>query len=90
MADTALPVVSLSDVGTDGFDAALRDASHRSGFFYLTDHGVDPALGAAVFDVSQQFFALPEADKLAVEMLRSPHFRGYTRLGGELTQGRVD
>jgi isopenicillin N synthase-like dioxygenase len=23
-------------------------------------------------------------------MLRSPHFRGYTRAGGELTQGAVD
>ena len=23
-------------------------------------------------------------------MLRSPHFRGYTRTGGELTQGQVD
>jgi len=23
-------------------------------------------------------------------MVRSPHFRGYTRLGGELTRGEVD
>ena len=89
-ATTALPVVSLSDVGSSGFDDALRDASHRSGFFYLTGHGVDPTLGAQVFDVAQRFFALPDADKLAVEMLRSPHFHGYTRLGGELTQGHVD
>ncbi|WP_316296732.1 2-oxoglutarate and iron-dependent oxygenase domain-containing protein, partial [Clavibacter michiganensis] len=36
------------------------------------------------------FFALPEADKLAIENIRSPHFRGYTRVGGERTQGRVD
>ena len=90
MTPTALPVISLAAVGADGFDDALREASHRSGFFYLTDHGVDPALGAAVFAESQRFFALPETDKLTVEMLRSPHFRGYTRLGGELTQGAVD
>jgi isopenicillin N synthase-like dioxygenase len=33
---------------------------------------------------------LPQADKDAVAMIRSPHFRGYTRLGGELTRGEVD
>lgn len=81
-----LPVVSLADVD----DVALREASHRSGFFYLTGHGVDPALGERVFALAREFFALPAADKTAVEMLGSPHFRGYTRLGGELTRGAVD
>ncbi|SFO60656.1 non-haem dioxygenase, N-terminal [Geodermatophilus obscurus] len=32
----------------------------------------------------------PLEDKRRVEMLRSPHFRGYTRAGGELTQGQAD
>jgi isopenicillin N synthase-like dioxygenase len=29
-------------------------------------------------------------EKDAIAMVRSPHFRGYTRLGGELTGGEVD
>ena len=39
---------------------------------------------------SRAFFNLPEDDKMAIENLKSPHFRGYTRVGGELTQGKVD
>src|SRR5690606_27613853 len=34
--------------------------------------------------------ALPEEDKLSIENVNSPHFRGYTRVGGERTQGKVD
>jgi len=39
---------------------------------------------------ARRLFALPDADKDAVAMRNSPHFRGYTRLGGELTGGVVD
>ncbi len=35
-------------------------------------------------------FALPEADKLAVQMVHSPHFRGYNRAAAELTRGQPD
>ena len=45
---------------------------------------------AEVLDVSRRFFALPDADKLAVENVRSPQFRGYTRVGHEHTNGRPD
>ena len=40
-----------------------------------------------MLDAAAQLFALPQADKDAVAMVNSPHFRGYTRLGGELTGG---
>jgi isopenicillin N synthase-like dioxygenase len=39
---------------------------------------------------ARELFELPQADKDAIAMVRSPHFRGYTRLGGELTRGEVD
>ncbi len=81
-----LPVIDLAALDHDD----LRRATHEVGFFYLVGHGVPQQAMDRVFEVARRFFALPEADKLAVEMLRSPHFRGYTRLGGELTQGRVD
>ena len=41
-------------------------------------------------DVARRFFALPEAQRLAIENVRSPQFRGYTRFGHEHTNGRVD
>ena len=43
-----------------------------------------------VLAAARRLFALPQAEKDAVAMVRSPHFRGYTRLGGELTRGEVE
>ncbi|MDB5682802.1 MAG: 2OG-Fe(II) oxygenase [Sphingomonas bacterium] len=68
----------------------LRTILHDHGFFYLSGHGVDPALVAEVLEVSKRFFALPESDKMEIAMIGSPQFRGYTRAGAELTQGRPD
>jgi isopenicillin N synthase-like dioxygenase len=60
------------------------------GFFHLTGHGVPDDLTERVLAVARRLFALPQSDKDAVAMVNSPHFRGYTRLGGELTGGVVD
>ena len=68
----------------------LRAACHGPGFFLVTGHGVDRQMCAAVLEVSRQFFALPDADKLAIENVRSAQFRGYTRVGQEHTNGRPD
>ena len=90
----SLPVLDLSladDPSTaEDFRIALREATHDVGFFYLAGHGVDPALAPRLIEVARQFFALPEAEKLAIENTLNPHFRGYTRIGGERTQGKVD
>lgn len=95
---TARARLPLLDIGRldDGPEAraafleALRRAAREVGFFYLTGHGVPPALEARVRDVSRRFFALPEAEKLKVQMIHSPHFRGYNRAGLELTRGKPD
>src|SRR6478609_3491390 len=95
MADLNLPILDLSqlDAGPDAaarFRDELRDATHDVGFFYLVGTGVPAQLERRLHRVAREFFALPEADKLAVENIKSPHFRGYTRIGGERTQGKVD
>lgn len=86
---TALPVVDLRDE-----PAVLRQrlgrVAHEVGFFHLTGHDVPEELVSRVLDASRRFFALPQAAKDAIAMVNSPHFRGYTRLGGELTGGAVD
>ncbi|TJW32351.1 MAG: isopenicillin N synthase family oxygenase, partial [Mesorhizobium sp.] len=68
----------------------LRTAARDVGFFYLSGHGISAVEIDQVLDASRRFFALPEADKLAIEMVKSPQFRGYTRTGGELTRGKAD
>lgn len=70
------------------FVDALRRTRHR----LLLPRRARLAGAAAVRALRQAeaFFALPEADKLALRMAHSPHFRGYTPAGGELTAGAAD
>src|SRR3984893_6863481 len=86
---TALPVVDLR-AGAEPLREGLREAAHEVGFFYLTGHDVPDELVRRVLVVARRLFELPQADQDAIAMVRSPHFRGYTRLGGELTRGEVD
>jgi isopenicillin N synthase-like dioxygenase len=86
---TALPVVDLRGE-PDALRDRLRSVAHEVGFFHLTGHGVSEGLTERVLASARRLFALPQADKDAIAMVNSPHFRGYTRLGGELTGGVVD
>ncbi|CAM2896662.1 isopenicillin N synthase family oxygenase [Prescottella defluvii] len=86
MSAHALPIIDLDNLDVD----ALRKVTHEIGFFYLTGHGIDQQLTDDLIATSRAFFALPEADKLEIENSNSPHFRGYTRVGGERTQGYID
>jgi isopenicillin N synthase-like dioxygenase len=53
-------------------------------------HGVPAELDAAVMSVAREFFALPAPERRALGIAHSPHFRGYTALGGERTKGASD
>jgi len=50
----------------------LRTAARDVGFFYLSGHGITQPDIDAVLNAARRFFALPEADKLAIEMANSP------------------
>ena len=67
----------------------LREICHAQGFCYLTGHGLEEK-AEAVFTMMKQFFALPRADRLALDINNSPAFRGYTVLGDERTKGARD
>jgi isopenicillin N synthase-like dioxygenase len=86
---TSLPVVDLRD-DPAALRERLRTVAHEVGFFYLTGHDVPDGLTERLLIQARRLFALPDADKDAVAMRHSPHFRGYTRLGGELTGGAID
>lgn len=72
------------------FVAELREACHGPGFCYLRGHGVPAAVDAEAMRAARAFFALPEAERKALAIARSPHFRGYTVLGDEITKGARD
>ncbi|MCQ1951304.1 MULTISPECIES: isopenicillin N synthase family oxygenase [Arthrobacter] len=92
----SIPVLDLSTArDADGsfnpeFIDQLRDATHRIGFFQLVGYGAAQARVEELFDVTKRFFDLPLEDRLALDNRNSPHFRGYTRLGTEITKGRPD
>jgi isopenicillin N synthase-like dioxygenase len=63
---------------------------HGVGFFTITDHGVPAEFVDHYFHMLERFFALPEAGKALIDKRNSPYFRGWERIGAELTNGRVD
>ncbi|MCU1393415.1 MAG: isopenicillin synthase family oxygenase [Ilumatobacteraceae bacterium] len=94
---TSLPLLDMSSFLDDpgsasaaAFIEALTVACHEVGFVYIVGHGVDPEVEDRVFAAATRFFALPEPDRLEIVNTRSPHFRGYTRLGHEHTNGVSD
>ncbi len=68
----------------------LRAVCHEHGFFYVTGHGVHEELTDRMQLLARRFFALPDADRLAIANVHSPQFRGFTPVGHEYTQNRPD
>ena len=83
-----IPVIDLSP--TAGGDpagyrevaGAISAAARDSGFLYVSGHGVPQALVDAAFAAAKAFFAQPAAEKMAISLAHSPHFRGYLPIGG--------
>jgi len=85
----SLPRISLAAVRAGDPDAAARTAAavdaslQRLGFFIVTDHGVDAGAIDAAMRVSRGFFALPMAEKLAIQSEGQGSHRGYIATGVE-------
>ena len=93
----AIPTLDLASFrrGLDSHTSSafvddLRAVCHEHGFFYLTGHGIDPAVIENLHSLARRFFALPETDRLAIANVHSPQFRGFTPVDHELTGGRPD
>jgi isopenicillin N synthase-like dioxygenase len=93
---SSLPVIDVASLATGGLEkrqtAARIDAACRqSGFFYVIGHGVDAGLQQRLQALAREFFARPAAEKMQIEMSRGGKaWRGYFRVGDELTSGRPD
>lgn len=84
-----LPLIDIAPLyGTDS--AAWRDvatqidaACRNWGFFYITGHGIPPERIDALLAAAKAFFALPEAEKLKIDITRTAHHRGYGAIATE-------
>jgi isopenicillin N synthase-like dioxygenase len=83
--ETALPLIDISRLHGNATErqamlAQLRKASLDTGFFYITGHGVPPALIAQMFAQSKTFFGRPMEEKLRVNAANTPCRHGYEPL----------
>src|SRR5688572_10397452 len=91
-----VPVIGVSELvnGSPGRwagAAQLGQACRESGFFYVVGHGVDEGLQLRLRDLSRKFFAQDVDSKLSIRMaLGGRAWRGYFRVGDELTSGKPD
>ena len=91
-----IPVLRLDAARTadGGFDPSfldgLRTALHEIGFLQLTDYGAAPEQIDGLAAVTARFFDLPLEERMRLDNRLSPHFRGYTRFGHEITAGHPD
>jgi isopenicillin N synthase-like dioxygenase len=80
-----IPVVDLAparDGGGEGLArvaAAVRRAAIEVGFFYVTGHGVPPAVVREAYAAARRFFERPLEDKLKVAV--NARHRGFIRAG---------
>jgi isopenicillin N synthase-like dioxygenase len=91
-----VPIVDVSELvaggpGQSAVAERLGQACRESGFFYVVGHGVDEGLQARLRALSREFFAQDVDAKLRIRMaLGGRAWRGYFRVGDELTSGKPD
>ncbi|MBC2664848.1 isopenicillin N synthase family oxygenase [Novosphingobium flavum] len=82
----ALPVLSLAD-DPQRFSDEIGASFRQFGFAMVKDHGLDPDLVASAWRLTEEFFALPEAEKRSYILSGKGGARGYTAFGTEIAKG---
>ncbi|CAG8191031.1 unnamed protein product [Penicillium olsonii] len=90
---SSVPIVDvarLSDPATKAAELAkLREAIFIVGFLYLINTGLEDLIHQTHEDLPK-LFSLPQETKERCNMINSPSFLGYTRLGAETTAAQTD
>ena len=82
---SAIPVIDIGALRGGGSQAVaevaekIREASATVGFFYVRNHGIDPAVRDAALAAAMRFFALPPEVKSRVAVDR--RHRGFLGAG---------
>lgn len=90
------PLLHLGDGGLScperrrALGAQIHAACRDIGFFQVTGHGIKPELRASVVSTTARFFALDDGAKDAISIRRSRSWRGYQRVGENITQEAPD
>jgi len=93
---TRLPVIDLKSWFSGNqrqrleLCAQVRQICHEIGFFYVVNHGIPRQVSQSYMVLLKSFFALPQAAKQAIDKQGSPQFRGWEKLGSELTNNQID
>ncbi len=88
-AGDVVPVIDISDflAGTpEGIQRVAAEVAHaceHTGFFQIVGHGVDLDFIQSVYDISRDFFDLPEAEKTKVSQPSPDQVRGWSAVGKE-------
>ncbi|MFC0589047.1 isopenicillin N synthase family dioxygenase [Novosphingobium aquiterrae] len=85
MALTSLPVLSLAD-DKASFSQAIGESFRTFGFALVKDFDIDRGLIDQAWQLSEQFFALPEAEKRSYHDPAIGGARGYTPFGVEIAK----
>lgn len=85
----ALPIIDIAPLYRDDESAwptvaeAIDRACRDWGFFYIVGHPIGAERIQALLDAARTFFALPDAEKLKIDITRSTHHRGYGAIATE-------
>lgn len=93
---TLVPIIDVGALVAEDCDRfavsrQINAACRQSGFFYVVGHGVDVELMRRIEQLSREFFALTVQEKEKIAMSNGGRaWRGYFRVGDELTSGKPD
>ena len=93
-----IPIIDISPLVNNEKDQVLikktasqmKDACKDVGFFYIKNHHISNTHIKSLLKVVKSFFNLSLEEKMKIHIDKSNIFRGYTPLGGELTNGKYD
>ena len=86
---TQIPLIDLAPLwdGSAASRAAVAEriceACETVGFLYVVNHGIPRSLIAGLFEASNEFFALPSAEKAKLQLDATTGYRGYLPAGVE-------
>ncbi|CAD7700651.1 unnamed protein product [Ostreobium quekettii] len=91
---SSLPIIDVGPLVAENSDLAERQAVGAQlhiacrdvGFFYIKNHGIPESTYGKVLTEAQRWFNLPENIKEQIKITPQSHYRGYQRLGANVTR----